>query len=111
MIEIRDVPRRKLDDRLDDIGWGLLFLLVAAAALPSGVAEYVSVAGVGALMLGLNIARNAVGVRIRWFSIILGAVALVAGIGALAGVKLDAFALFFAMLGVVTIIAAIVRSR
>lgn len=111
MSEARNVPRGALEDRLDDVGWGLLFLLVAALALPSGVVEYASVAAIGALMLALNVARNAAGVRVRWLSIILGAVALIAGVGATGGVKIDMFALFFAMLGIVSIVAAIVRSR
>jgi putative copper export protein len=111
MSETRNVARRTLEDRLDDVGWGLLFLLFAALVLPNDVAEYVSVAAVGALMLGLNVARRAVGVRVGWFSIVLGAVALISGVGAIAGLEIDAFALFFALLGVVLITGAAVRSR
>jgi hypothetical protein len=111
MGDTRNVAQRTLEDRLDDVGWGLLFLLFAALALPKGMAEYASVAGVGALMLGLNVARRAAGVRVGWFSIVLGAVALIAGAGAIAGLEIHAFALFFALLGVVLIIGAAVRSR
>ena len=46
-----------LERRLDDVGWGLLFLAFAALALPNGTAEYASVAAVGAAMLGLNAVR------------------------------------------------------
>jgi hypothetical protein len=99
-----------LEDRFDDIGWGLLFLLVAALALPNGTAEYVSVAGLGAGMVGLNVARRVAGIHVRWFTVVLGVTALTAGILALIGIhRVDAFALFFVFLGALTIAAAIVR--
>lgn len=104
-----DERKRDLEKRFDDIGWGLLFLAFAALALPNGTAEYASVAAVGAGMLGLNAVRVIAGVPIRWFSTVLGATGLVAGIMALGGVKVDAFALFFVFLGVLTIGAAVVR--
>jgi hypothetical protein len=98
-----------LEKRFDDIGWGLLFLAFAALALPNGTAEYASVAAVGAGMLVLNAIRVVAGVPIRWFSAVLGATGLVAGLLALQGLKVDAFALFFVFLGLLTIGAAIVR--
>ena len=104
-----DERKRDLEKRFDDIGWGLLVLAFAALALPSGTAEYASVAAVGAGMLGLNAVRVIAGVPIRWFSTVLGATGLVAGIMALGGTKIDAFALFFVFLGVLTIGAAVVR--
>jgi hypothetical protein len=104
-----DERKRDLEKRFDDIGWGLLFLAFAALALPSGTAEYASIAVVGAGMLGLNGVRVVAGVPVRWFSTVLGATGLVAGIMALGGVKVDAFALFFVFLGVLTIGAAVVR--
>ncbi len=42
----------------------------------------------------------------RWFSIVVGLVALTAGVGAMVGVRIDVFALFFFALGLVTIGAA-----
>lgn len=102
--------QRTLDDRLETAGYGLLSLLIAALFLPSGMTEYVAVAGVGALMLGLNAVRIAAGIPVGWFSITVGAWAVIAGLGAMAGLKIDAFALFFLLLGLVTLGAAL-RSR
>ena len=102
---------KRLEARLDSIGWGLLFLLVAALALPNGTAEYASVAVVGGLLIGLNLARLAYGVPIRWFSVILGASMTIAGGGALAGVRLDLFVVFFALAGIVTIATALIRKE
>jgi hypothetical protein len=104
-----EARKHDLEKRFDDIGWGLLFLAFAALALPNGTAEYASVAGVGVAMLVLNAVRVIAGVPIRWFSTVLGATGLIAGAMALGGVKIDAFALFFVILGVLTIGAAILR--
>jgi hypothetical protein len=107
--ETMDTRQRELSRRFDNVGWGLLFLLIGALALPSGTLEYASVAAVGALLLGLNVARRVAGVPVRWFSIILGTAVLVAGVGAMAGTKIDVFVLFFGLLGAVTVAGAIVR--
>jgi hypothetical protein len=111
MGESIDPSKRELEDRFDTIGWGLLFLLFGALALPNGTAEYASAAVVGAAMLGLNVLRIVLDVPVRWFSIILGTVMLVAGSGALAGVKMDVFVLFFVLAGAVTIAGAVVKPR
>jgi hypothetical protein len=104
-------PRADLADRFDTAGWGLLFMLFGALAMPNGTAEYVAVAGVGTLMLALNAVRMASGVAVRWFSIILGSVALVAGAGATVGLRIDAFVLFCFVLGAAMVAGAIVRAR
>jgi hypothetical protein len=103
--------QRTLDDRFQTAGEGLLFLLIAALALPSGTTAYAAVAGVGALLLALNAARIAAGIRVRWFSITVGTWAVIGGLGALAGLRIDAFALFFLLLGLVALGAAAFRSR
>jgi hypothetical protein len=104
-----DARIQELQERFDGIGWGLLFLLFAALALPNGNAEYASAAVVGGLMLMLNGVRIAMGVPVRWLSVVLGTVMLVAGSSALVGVKMDVFVLFFALAGLVTIAGAFVR--
>ena len=109
--EPMDIDKMELESRFDTVGWGLLFLLFGALALPNGTAEYISAAAVGAAMLGLNGLRVVAGVALRWFSVILGTVMLAAGIGALAGLHMDVFVLFFALAGMVTIAGALVEPR
>jgi hypothetical protein len=101
--------KKRLEAKLDTIGWGLLFLLIAALALPSGPVEYASVAAVGAFMIILNLARVGLGVPVRWFSAVLGASTAMAGGGALVGVRMDALVLFFALAGALTIAGALGR--
>jgi hypothetical protein len=106
-----DLRMPDLADRFDTVGWGLLLVLFGAFAMPNGTAEYLAVAAVGALLLALNAARVAAGVPVRWLSIILGSVTLVAGAGAMVGIRIDAFVLFFFVLGIATVTGAIVRPR
>ncbi len=111
MSEVKDSRTRELERRFDNVGWGLLFLLFAALALPNGTAQYATAAAVGAAMLGLNGARVVAAVPVRWFSIVLGGAFLIGGSGALAGVHMDVFLLFFVLAGVVTIAGAILPTR
>jgi hypothetical protein len=103
--------KRDLESRFDTIGWGLLFLLFAALAMPNGSAEYAAIAAVGGAMLLLNVVRRLLDVEMRWFSLVLGGALFIAGCGALSGMHMDAFVLFFVLAGVVNIAAAIVRPR
>jgi hypothetical protein len=104
-----DPQKKELEKRFESVGWGLLFLLVGAVSMPNGTAEYAAVAGIGAALVLLNVARVALHMEIAWFGATLGASLLIAGVGALAGFHMDAFVLFFAIGGLVTILAAIAR--
>jgi hypothetical protein len=107
MANRHDASRRR--ERFNAVGWGLVFMLVGALALPSGELEYITVAGVGALMLGLNVALMVGGHRLDLFTLALGATALAAGLGAIGGLKIDLFALFFLVLGLVMVVVPLVR--
>jgi hypothetical protein len=62
-------------------------------------------------MLGLNLVRVLLGVAVGWFSMVLGTATLVAGGGALVGVHMEVFVLFFALAGVVTMGGALFRPK
>ena len=111
MGEVTDPHKLELQNRFDTVGWGLLFLLFGVLALPNGTAQYVSAAAVGAAMLGLNGLRILVAVPVRWFSVILGAAFVAGGSGAMAGMHMDVFVVFFVLAGVVTIVGALVKPR
>jgi len=96
-------------ERLDTIGWGLVFLLVGSLALPSGLVAQAAVAGVGALMLVFNAALIAARHHLDLFTTVLGTTAVLVGIAALAGARIDAFAVFFLVLGGVMVVVPILR--
>jgi hypothetical protein len=104
-------PTSLADDRFESIGWGLVSFLVAVLLLPGGALQYVAVAVLGALMLVLNATRLATGLKIRWFSTVLGATALITGVGALAGVAINDVALFFVLAGAVAVVAGFRQAR
>jgi hypothetical protein len=103
--------RRDLEQRSDTVGWGLVFFLFAALAMPNGTGEYIAVTAVGGGMLALNAIRRTLDIPIRWFSVVLGGALLVAGCGALGGLHMDAFVLFFVLAGLVNVAAAVLRPR
>jgi hypothetical protein len=111
MSETMDLRKQELARRFDNVGWGLLFLLIAVLALPNGTTQYIAAAAVGAAMVGLNGLRVLAGVAVRWFSVFLGASFLLGGSGAAAGLHMDVFLLFFAIAGAVTIFGAIIGPR
>lgn len=93
----------------ESIGWGLIFLLLSTLAWPGGTVQYAGIAGVGALLLALNVAILRSGRQFDLFTTVLGATALLGGAAALGGLKLDLFAVFFGVLGVVVLAVAISR--
>jgi hypothetical protein len=106
---VLESAKSPVEDRFDTVGWGLLSVVVGVMAMPSNMTTYALAAAAGAAMLGLNVARRMAGVPVRWLSVVLGAVVLVAGVAAMAGMTIDVFAAFFVLLGVVVVAGAILR--
>ncbi len=102
-----DGPRTTLEGRLESIGWGLLFLLVAAIALPDGTLQYAVVGLVGVAILGLNAYRAMARLEVSWFGVVLGGSCAVAGAAALGGLHADVFVVFFVLAALVTFASAI----
>ena len=69
----------KLNKRLNDIGWGLLFLLTGIIWLAPGerVPEGTWLFGVAAILLGINVFRYLKHMKVDGFSLVLGLAALV----------------------------------
>lgn len=94
----------------DRVGWGLVALLVGVVALASDPIGYAAVAGVGLAMLGLSLVQLRASHELDVLTSVLGATAVAAGLGALVGVRVDVFALFFIILGLVLIGLPVARS-
>ncbi len=91
----------QLNRRLNDIGWGLLFMLTGLVWLmpteqvPPGTWLF----GVAAILIGTNIVRYAKQVRIDGFSLVLGCLALLAALGQLWRVDLPLLAICMLLIG------------
>jgi len=98
---------------LTTVAWGLFFLLVGGAWMYGqayGVDTGTVIAiGVGLILIGLNIARKAVGARMGRFSLGIGILALVIGLARYAGLKVDILPLIIILIGLFILAEAIVR--
>lgn len=98
---IIDPEKAALNKRMETIAWGLFlvmlggFILVPGDQFPKG---WWSI-GIGVIMLGLNISRYFMEIRMSGFTTFLGIVAIISGILELAGWDMFEGALFLIILG------------
>lgn len=94
-------PKGELNKRLESISWGLFLIMIGGIWLvpDAWVPDGTWLVGVGLIMLGLNVARYLNGIAISGFTAFLGAVALMIGLGDLAGVDLPLFPIILIILG------------
>ena len=71
---------KTLDQRYDAIAWGALFLYVGILSLIPGVPSGTGALGIGAILLGLNLARYLSKIPTNGFSTALGWVFLSLGV-------------------------------
>jgi hypothetical protein len=103
--------RHELNGRLESISWGLFLIMLGGFALLKSVPEGTWLVGAGVIMLGLNAVRLVLGIPISWFTIILGAIALLSGLGSVYGVSVPAGPLLIILIGLSIIVRALDRSR
>jgi hypothetical protein len=89
--------------RIDAIGWGLLFLMSGVLFLIPGLPDGTWLVGLGVLILGLNATRLAIGLPLDRFGVLIGAGAVLAGLGAIGGVDVPVFAFFLIACGLAVI--------
>ena len=91
----------QVDRRLNDIGWGLLFMLtgfiwiVPEQRVPDGTWLF----AVAAVLIGINLVRLMMQVPMSGFSLVLGLVALLAAVGQLWRVDLPLLAICLFAIG------------
>ncbi|MCL7452519.1 MAG: hypothetical protein M8467_05680 [Anaerolineae bacterium] len=84
-----DPEKAALNQRLEMIGWGCFLIMLGGFILVphTVVARGFWSIGVGVIMLGLNAARYALGIRMSGFTTFLGVVSLAGGILQLMGLE------------------------
>ncbi len=97
----RSAGNAPLDQRLNDIGWGLLFVLTGLVwmlpvqQVPAGTWLF----GVAAILIGVNVVRYLNQIAVSRFSLGLAIVALLAGIGQFWRVDLPLLAICLLIIG------------
>lgn len=93
--------KQALNKRLEMIGWALFLIMLGGLGLvpndqvPGGI----WLVGAGLIMLGLNAARFANGIAMSGFTIVLGIVALLSGLGDFLHVELPLFPILLILIG------------
>ena len=103
--------KRELNHRLETISWGLFLIMLGGFALLRAVPEGTWLIGAGVIMLGLNAVRLLLGIRIGWFTVILGTVALLSGLGSVYGISIPVGPILVILIGLAIILRALDRSR
>ncbi len=105
-----EAHEKPLDDRLQALGWGLFIIMIGILWLVPGedVPESTWLLGAGIIMLGLNGVRCLYGIRISGFTVVLGILALVAGVSGLYGVEASFFPILIILVGVSIILKSFV---
>ncbi len=84
-----DMLQSALNKRLEAIGWGLFLIMIGGIWLAPGgwVPQGTWLIGAGLIMLGINGVRYRKGIKTSGLTIVLGILALFAGLGGLFGIK------------------------
>jgi hypothetical protein len=103
-----------LNQRYEAIAWGAIFILLGFLMFIPGDQNNVFVLGIGIILLGLNLARSLTRIAVNWFTVIIGAMALMLGglsllwpvLGIKAHYQVDIFALIVLAIGLYLLIPA-----
>lgn len=102
-----EVRKRELNGRLETMSWGLFLIMIGGFALFKDVPSGTWLIGAGIIMLGLNTVRLALGIRASWFTVILGTIALLSGIGSVYGIDIPVGPLLVILIGLAIIVRAL----
>ena len=105
--------KQRLNERLETIGWALFLIMIGGIGLvpKEQVNGGVWLVGVGLIMLGLNVARYMNGIKTSSGTIVLGALALISGIGNLLGLDLPVLAILLILIGANLLLRQLFQDR
>jgi hypothetical protein len=98
--------RAKLDQKLDSIGWGLFFLWVGTALL-LGIGWGFGLLGVGAIVVGEQIARRVLGLAMNGFWVVIGVVFLLGGVSELIHIEITLLPVILIFAGIALLLSVL----
>ena len=103
--------RAAISDRVDTIGWGLLFVAIGAVSLMPAMPDGAWLIAAGIVLLGASAVRAWMGLGAYGTTIVVGVVALSAGIFTVAGLTTEVGPLILIVLGLALVVGALYRSQ
>ena len=90
-----------LNKRIEAVGWGLFLIMIGGIALipDNQVPNGLWLIGVGLIMIGVNGVRYLNQIKMSSFSLVLGIVALIAGLSDFVGIDLPMFPILLILVG------------
>jgi len=109
----QDTQKSALNKRLESIGWALFLIMIGGLWLvpDERVPKGTWLIGAGLIMLGLNGARYVSGIKMSGFTIVLGVLALAAGLGDFFGIDLPLLAILLILIGANIIIKPLIEKK
>ena len=98
---------------LDILAWGLFIILIGVgwyvgSAYEMDTGPYIAL-GVGLILIGLNLVRSQMSIKVSKFSLFVGCVALLIGIAGIFGYALDLFLTVLILIGLFIVGVAVER--
>ena len=108
-----DDEKIALGKRLDKAAWGLFLIMLGCLWLipDEKIHEDTWLLGAGVILLGLNAVRFIAGIRMNGFTIFLGVLGLLLGIGGMFGLDLPVFPILIILLGLSILIEPLFKRR
>ena len=98
---VQESEKQALNKRLESISWALFLIMLGCLGFipPTQVTPGIWSIGVGVIMLGLNAARYANGIKMSGFTVVLGLLAVITGVAEVFGVDLPVFPILLVIIG------------
>lgn len=103
--------RSALSDRVDTIGWGVLFVSIGAVSLLPATPDGGWLVAAGLVLLGSSVVRARLGLAGRNATVVIGIVALATGVFTVAGLTTEVIPLVLIVLGLTLMVGALYRRQ
>jgi len=109
----QEAQKKVLDKRLDSIGWGLFLIMIGGLWLipDEKIPEGTWLIGVGVIILSLMGVRYLHKIKVSGFWLVLGIIALVAGIGDFTDIDIPVFPILIILVGVSIVVKPLTKKK
>ncbi len=109
----QDAQKKVLDKRLDSLGWGLFMIMIGGLWIaPEGsVPEGTWLIGTGLIILVLQGVRYLYGIKIIGFWLVMGIIALAAGISEVFGLDIPVFPILIVIIGISIVFKPLLKKK